>query len=313
MALIGLLVFGAVITLALGLLSLPRRSVESKRLARLADGTRAVVGVPADQGSILSSGEPGLWSRWMSRLGGQTAGEERERHHPIRRRLMHAGYRQASSLATFLGSRIALAIGLPMVLLSLPPVWQLTGLRLMALLTVAALAGYALPGVWVNRRVRARQGALTLGLPDALDLMVVCVEAGLGTGESLLRISREFARSNPVLSAEFELVVLETRAGKSSTEALRSLAERTGLSDISALVSMLVQTERFGTSLADTLRVHADAMRTQRMQRAEEMAAKAPLKMLFPMVVIFVATMVVTIGPGIIEMASFFSEQAASR
>jgi len=311
MTLILLLVFATVVTLTFGVLALPRRSPESKRLARLADGTRAVVRGPTPEDSILASGQAGAWSRWVGRFAGRSGGAEMERHQPIRRRLVYAGYRQDSNLATFMGSRVFLAVAVPMATLLAPLAWNLAGIRLLALLAIASLIGFALPGAYVNARIRARQRALTLGLPDALDLMVVCVEAGLGISASLLRISREFVRSNPILSAEFELVVLETRAGKSSTEALRSLAERTGLSDVSALVSMLVQTERFGTSLADTLRVQADAMRTQRMQRAEEVAAKAPLKMLFPMVVIFVATMVVTIGPGILEMSTFFAEQAA--
>ena len=150
---------------------------------------------------------------------------------------------------------------------------------------------------------------MILGLPDALDMMVVCVEAGLGINASLSRIASEFARANPILSAEFELVTLEIRAGKSSTQALRSLAERTGVSEVSSLVAMLVQTERFGTSLADTLRVQADALRVQRLQRAEELAAIAPLKMLVPTVIIFVATLLVTIGPGMLQLFEFFGNR----
>ena len=145
--------------------------------------------------------------------------------------------------------------------------------------------------------------------PDALDLMVVCVEAGLGINMSLKRISREFARSQPILAAEFELVTLEIMAGKRTTDALRSLADRTGVDEVGSLVAMLVQTERFGTSLADTLRVHADGMRAQRMLRAEEQAGKAPLKMLFPTLIIFIATMIVTIGPGLLQMFAFFGDE----
>ena len=139
--------------------------------------------------------------------------------------------------------------------------------------------------------------------------MVVCVEAGLGISACLARIAREFSRTNPVLSAEFELVTLESRAGKTNAAALRSLAMRTGAPEISSLVAMLVQTERFGTSLADTLRVHSDDLRIQRLQRAEELASKIPLKMLFPTVIIFVASMIVTIGPGMMQLMTFFSEK----
>ena len=150
---------------------------------------------------------------------------------------------------------------------------------------------------------------MILGLPDGLDMMVVCVEAGLGINASLVRIADEFVLSNPIMSAEFELVTLEIRTGKSNTEALRALADRTGVSEVSSLVAMLVQTERFGTSLADTLRVQADALRVQRLQRAEELAAIAPLKMLFPTVIIFVATLIVTIGPGMLQLFQFFGDR----
>jgi tight adherence protein C len=165
------------------------------------------------------------------------------------------------------------------------------------------------PSYWLDRARSKRQMSIILGLPDALDLMVVCVEAGLGINASLARVAREFHRSNPILSAEFELVTLEIRAGKSSTDALRALSERTGVSEVASLVAMLVQTERFGTSVADTLRVHADSLRVQRLLRAEEQAGKAPLKMMFPTLIIFIATLIVTIGPGLMQMFSFFGEK----
>ena len=120
--------------------------------------------------------------------------------------------------------------------------------------------------------------------------------------------SREFARSHTILAAEFELVTLEIRAGKSTTEALRALGTRTGVEEVSSLVAMLVQTERFGTSLADTLRVHAESLRVQRTQRAEEQAGKAPLKMMFPTLLIFAATLMVTLGPGFLQLAAMFGD-----
>jgi tight adherence protein C len=208
----------------------------------------------------------------------------------------------------FLGARLGLAFLLPALVLLANPAWSLSGREFLAALGAAASLGYVAPGVWLDRRRAARQRALVNGLPDALDLLVVCVEAGLGINASLARVARETVRSHPGLSAEFELVTLETRAGKSSTEALRALAERTGVAEVSALVSMLVQTERFGTRLSDTLRVHAQGMRVRRIQRAEELAGKAPLKMLFPTLLIFVATLMVTIGPGLMQLFDFFSD-----
>jgi tight adherence protein C len=227
----------------------------------------------------------------------------------LRQRLVHAGYRHPAAAATYYGLRLVLAVGLPFAALSLPQVWTMPRMWLVILLCMLAAVGLVGPSMWLDLRRNKRQGEIRRTLPDALDLMVVCVEAGLGINASLMRVAQEFAVGRPVLAAEFELVTLEIRAGKSSTEALKSLSERTGVSEVSSLVAMLVQTERFGTNLADTLRVHADSMRVQRLQRAEELAAKAPLKMLFPTVLIFAATLIVTIGPGILQMITFFREK----
>jgi tight adherence protein C len=187
--------------------------------------------------------------------------------------------------------------------------WNLDELQLFTLLALAVVTGLIGPSYFLDRRRSERQRKVILALPDALDLMVVCVEAGLGINASLNRIAKEFVSSNPILSAEFELVVLETRAGRSTTEALRSLAYRSGVSEVASLVAMLVQTERFGTNLGDTLRVHADSLRVQRMQRAEEMAGKAPIKMMFPTLLIFAATLLVTLGPGMLALVGFFAER----
>ena len=140
--------------------------------------------------------------------------------------------------------------------------------------------------------------------------MVVCVEAGLGINASLKRVAEDFRLTHPILSSEFELANFETRAGKSTTEALRALADRTGVQDVGSLVAMLIQTERFGTGLADTLRVHADGMRLRRLQNAEEQANKAPLKMLFPTVLIFVAMLIIVVGPGFLQMSLYFKQAA---
>jgi tight adherence protein C len=181
--------------------------------------------------------------------------------------------------------------------------------QVLSVLGCASALGFVGPSAWLDWRRNAKQRELLLGLPDSLDLMVVCVEAGLGINASLARIARELAGTHPLLSSEFELVTLEIRAGKSTTEALRGLARRTGITEVNALVSMLLQTERFGTSLSDTLRVHAEGMRVRRMQRAEELAGRAPLKMMFPTVLIFAATLMVTIGPGFMQITAFFREQ----
>jgi tight adherence protein C len=300
------LVFLAVAALVLSLGNLRSTRPVRSRLARLADGSATQIEVPDEIGVLDHSGRG-----WLARLLAPLAGKSPDAAsvHPIRQRLVRAGFRRESAVVIFTGSRIVLALALPVLFLLSPAIWNLTEIQLLLVLCGTSGLGFMLPGYFVTRRTRARQKEMVNGLPDALDLMVVCVEAGLGINASLTRVAQEFRVAKPVLAAEFELVTLEIRAGKSSTEALKSLSDRTGVSEVSSLVAMLVQTERFGTSLADTLRVHADAMRVQRLQRAEEMAAKAPLKMLFPTVLIFAATLIVTIGPGIVQMVTFFRDK----
>ncbi|MDQ1408595.1 MAG: tight adherence protein [Acidobacteriaceae bacterium] len=168
---------------------------------------------------------------------------------------------------------------------------------------MAVVAGYLLPDMWLTWRVRARQRLLRRALPDGLDLLVICVEAGLGLDQALLRVAQELNVAHPELSEELQLVNLEMRVGKTRLDAMRELARRTGLDDIKALVSMLIQTERFGTSVAQSLRVHSDDLRMKRRQRAEEMAAKTTVKMVPALVFfIFPALMVVILGPAIIAI-----------
>jgi tight adherence protein C len=285
------LVFASVFTLLFASLSMTGRGTVKKRLARLSDGSRAVVAESDGQG-LLPSQHEGFWAKLLAplaRKAGQKDESEKASVGRVRRRLVEAGFRTGSALSIYMGSRIALAFALPVVTLLLSPTWELNQFKLVVLLCGSAGVGLVAPSFWLDRMRGKRQQQIVIGLPDALDLMVVCVEAGLGVSASLARVAKEFLLTNPVLSAEFELVTLEARAGKSSTEALRSLAERTGVSEVNSLVAMLVQTERFGTSVADTLRVFADSMRVQRMLRAEEQAGKAPIKMLFPTLIIFFA------------------------
>jgi tight adherence protein C len=165
----------------------------------------------------------------------------------------------------------------------------------------ALIAGVLLPEMWIMWRISARQHRIRRGLPDALDLLVICVEAGLGIDQAMMRVSQELKVVHRELSEELQLVNLEMRVGKSRIEALRELARRTGLDDIKALVAMLAQTERFGTSISQSLRVHSDDLRVRRRQRAEEMSAKTTVKMVPPLVLfIFPALMIVILGPAIL-------------
>jgi tight adherence protein C len=300
---VGLLAFTAVNVL------FPERRPVTERLVRLARGAPKPVEADADELGLLRPQGDGWLFRLLTPLAGKAAREDApddDRLGPIRAKLVQAGFRRPSALPIYMGSRIFLAAATPIVVGLISPAWDMSRMQLVALVCGAAGLGLVIPSFIVDRLRSRRQWEIILGLPDALDLMVVCVEAGLGIHASLSRVAGEFHRSCPILSAEFVLVNLEVSAGKSSTEALRTLAERTGVSEVSSLVAMLVQTERFGTSVADTLRVFADSLRTQRWLRAEEQAGKAPLKMLFPTLIIFMATLIVTLGPGLMQMFDFF-------
>jgi tight adherence protein C len=215
----------------------------------------------------------------------------------LRLRLVTAGFRGTEALIIFLGIRVAAALA-AFAFFMTPILLRpnlLTGL-------VACAFGYVLPGMVLARLAKRRQHRIRLGLPDALDLLVVSVEAGLGLDQAIQRVGAELAFAHPDLCDELKLINLELRAGKARSEALHNLAERTGVDDIRALVTMLVQTDKFGTSVAQSLRVHSDTVRTKRRQRAEEAAAKTGVKMVFPLVLcIFPAIYVVTLGPAAIR------------
>jgi tight adherence protein C len=215
----------------------------------------------------------------------------------LRQKLVAAGYRNHEALPIFFGIRLGFAILLFAVLSS--PIVRHPSL----VLSLAGCGfGYLLPSMVLGRLAKRRQHRIRLGLPDALDLLVVSVEAGLGLDQAIQRVGDELNFAHPDLSDELRLINLELRAGKARSEALRNLADRTGVDDIASLVAMLVQTDKFGTSVAQSLRVHSDTVRTKRRQRAEEAAAKTGVKMVFPLVFcIFPAIWVVTIGPAAIR------------
>jgi tight adherence protein C len=212
---------------------------------------------------------------------------------------VRAGYRSPNAIFLVRGVKVLLPFGL-VALVFASGVYRSNPLMFPLM---AVIAGYILPELWLGWRVRARQHRLQKGLPDALDLLVICIEAGLGLDQALLRVSEELQITHRELSEELQLVNLEMRVGKTRLDALRELARRTGLEDIKALVAMLIQTERFGTSIAQSLRVHGDDLRVRRRQRAEEMGAKTSVKMVPPLVFfIFPALMVVILGPAVLTL-----------
>jgi tight adherence protein C len=237
----------------------------------------------------------------------QTIGEQVEGKHAdvsgLRLQLIQAGYPNRSAVPIYLGSRLALPIGLGAGSVAILSVLGMTSMAgILATIWFASL-GYIFPSFYVKTRITRRQKEMQKALPDALDLLVVCVEAGLGLNQALVRVSEEIERLSPVLSEQLALVNLEIRAGTPRDEAFRNMGERTGLDDIRSLMAMLIQTDRFGTSVAQALRVHADTMRTKRRQRAEEAAAKTTIKLVFPLVLfIFPAMFVVILGSAIIQI-----------
>jgi tight adherence protein C len=211
--------------------------------------------------------------------------------------LIQAGFRDARHVTYYFGSRVALAF------LGLAGVVLFSGFNSLFMLVGVTGMGFFIPRFALKRMIKNRQQRIRLGLADALDLTVICVEAGLALDQAMMRVGRDLHYAHADLSDEFHLVNLEMRAGKPRAEALRNLVIRTGVDDIRALVTTLVQTDRFGTSIAQALRVHSDSLRTERRQRAEEQAAKTTIKMVPPLVVFILPSIIfVTIGPAIIEL-----------
>jgi tight adherence protein C len=221
--------------------------------------------------------------------------------------MIRAGYRDPEAILIIRGLKIICPVaGLAIV--------YFTGLyrtNPFLVFPIALMLGYLIPDIWLTSRVRSRQHRLRRGLPDALDLLVICVEAGLGLDQAIMKVSQELRITHRDLSEEFQLVNLEMRVGKTRIEALHELGRRTGLEDIKSLVAMLVQTERFGTSVGQSLRVYSDDMRIRRRQRAEEMSAKTTVKMVPPLVFfIFPALVVVILSPAVLTLIKQFSGMA---
>ena len=216
---------------------------------------------------------------------------------PLRLRLVQAGFRREEAITIFFGIRVLFALALFTFFST-----SIVARPNMTMALAGLGAGYVLPGMVLARLAKRRAHKIRLSLADALDLLVVSVEAGLGLDQAMSRVASELAFAYPQLSDELKLINLELRAGKPRAEALRNLADRTGVDDLSSLVTMLIQTDKFGTSVAQSLRVYSETLRTKRRQRAEEAAAKTGVKMVFPLVFcIFPAIWVVTIGPAAIR------------
>ena len=227
----------------------------------------------------------------------------------VRLFLLHAGFTSPTAVPVYLGGRLLLGTILGVAVLLTIPMFGLPALGAVFGAVWGLLLGWTLPVFVVGRRAKQRQHEMVKALPDALDLLVVCVEAGLGLNQALVRVSEEITNVSPVLGEQITLTNLEIRAGTPREDALRNFGERTGVEDIRSFVAMLIQTDRFGTSIAQALRTHADVLRTKRRQRAEEASAKTAIKMLFPLVFfIFPAMFVVILGPAVIQVYETLSK-----
>jgi tight adherence protein C len=225
---------------------------------------------------------------------------------PLRLRLMNAGWRTPEAAALYFAAKTVLALILPLLglawLLRTTLVDDHQSVLWMILVLLGAI-GYYAPNVVLTRCRARRQREILEGFPDALDLLTVCIEAGLGMDAALMRVANEIAISSPAVASELQLMLLEMRSGFTKEKALRNLALRTGVEDIDMFASMLIQAERFGTSIGAALRVMSDTLRTRRRMRAEERAAKIALKLLFPLIFcIFPALLTVLLGPAFIHI-----------
>jgi tight adherence protein C len=263
-------------------------SWRAQAMARLSP---AAVQAPAPASTAL------LWRELVGRIGAVLPASPKDLPR-LKRRLLRAGFRHPAAAAYLQGLRLAACptFGLCGLVFSLHSGASLD--RLLMGTAAAALFGYMAPNQYLSWRIARRQHAVRRGLPNALDLMVISVESGLGIDQTVIQVARELHDAHPEISDEFALMNLEMRAGKPRAEALHNLAERTGVEDVKKLVAVLVQTDRFGTSVAQSLRGHADYLRALARQRAEERAAKLAIKLVFPIFFCILPSLfVVTVGP----------------
>ena len=301
--LIAFMVFMMTLLTLVGIFSFVRsRHIAQEWGDRIRGKSRSPEATEADKGLAYISG---MFLKLLEKLGQANKPKNQADTSQIRKRLVTAGYRGPRATVIFLGSKIFLGVLAATVffLFGSDATKGMTANTYTMLMVGTGLAGFYAPQLWLSLAISRRKERLVNGFPDALDLMVVCVEAGLGLDQAIARVGEEIRRGHKDLGDEFELVSLELRAGFSREQALRNLSERADLEEIRSLIALLIQTDRFGTSVGQALRVHSDSMRMNRRLRAEELAAKLPVKLMLPLIVfIFPSLMVVIIGPGAIKL-----------
>lgn len=248
----------------------------------------------------------------LERLGQVSKPKDQAQVSRIREKLVNAGYRKAKAPIIYLGTRIFLAVlfGVAFLVFGTEATQEMSSpYAFPGFLVLCMALGFYGPQLWLSSAIAKRQERLVDGFPDALDLLVVCVEAGLGLDQAMARVGQEIMMGHKELGEEFSLLNLELRAGLSREQALRNLVQRTALEDIRSLVALLIQTDKFGTSIGQALRVHSDSMRMNRRMKAEEKAAQLAVKLMIPLILfIFPSLMVVIAGPGIIRLMNNFAD-----
>lgn len=229
----------------------------------------------------------------------------------MRTRLVMAGYRSPAAVRVFIGNKIIFGVLFPVIIiifvLTTGQLLAVGNIYLILLIVLSALFGFHVPDMLLLKRINKRQLTFSESFPDAMDMFVVCVEAGLGLDAAIQRVGEEMAYSHPEMGTEFSILSLELRAGKSREDAMKALADRVGIDEVHQLVTLVIQAEHFGTSIADALRIHADEMRTLRIQRAREKAAKLPVQLIFPIIfLIFPALFLVVLGPAVVRIFTAF-------
>jgi tight adherence protein C len=292
----------ALLTGALVSLVMTREAPEQRRLRAVAAGitTTGVIAAPTS----LTEAPSELAKRLASYI--PKSPKEMSR---VQKRFARAGYHGYMPAIIYAASELVLPIVLGITVL-----W-LAGLgRGLFFALLAAAVGFMLPSFWLESQINKRKKQIQNGLPDALDLFIVCLEAGSGLDQAIVKATEELSISHPALSEELRMITSEIRAGKPRLDAFRNFAERTKVDDVRSLVAMLIQTDRFGTSVSQALRTHAEVSRTKRRQRAEERGAKVGVKLVFPLVFcLFPAFYVVTLGPAVIQFVRIFFGQIANR
>lgn len=266
---------------------------------------------PEDIKESIQHKEGSFYIRIVESAANIVIPDERWSDSALKSRLVKAGYYSPRAPRVFMGNKIFLGLVIPAIIIfvafTIGYSPAASNIYVILLIVLAAILGYNIPNFILINKINKRRLDFSESFPDAMDMFVVCVEAGLGLDAAIQRVSEELRHSHPTLASEFTVLSLELRSGKRRDEALRALAERTGLDEVHELVTLLVQADHFGTSISDALRVHAKEMRTLRIQRARERAAKLPVKLIFPiLLLIFPALFLIILGPAIVRIYESF-------